>query len=418
MKNILIKTGFLFILLLSFPGCEKEWLEVSPKGIINSESFYATGTDAEQAVTAVYGMLNYMQVWDFGILADLGSSASDNAEAGGATPQDVADWQDFDNFTFTPSITGVLPSSYGVLYKMIFYANMALENLPDIPEKDTTVSENFINIRLAEVKFLRALANFYLVQIFGEVPLADHVLGASEYNMPRSSLRSVFDLMEQDLTEAIPILPLSWGTEDIGRATKGAAQGLLAKILVFESSYAHYYPDDTYSLVFPGESRFKDLTEKWSEALAMAENVINSGQYELVGIDGRKDYQSWRGETDGYRFIWTTDGDNSKESVFDIQAGYYGLGWLTARGSSMVYWTSARWVYDPNTGDPVETSMWGFNIPSVNLIEEFYQEERQPGDPLYGSDIPPDPRFNTTIHTDRVPGSNDSIQLGNADGSY
>ncbi len=419
MKNILLKTGFLFILLLSFQACEKDWLEVSPKGIINSESFYSTAIEADQAVTAIYGILNYMQVWDFSILGDLGSSASDDAEAGGATPQDVADWQDIDNFTFTPSTTGGFVQPYGILYKMVFLANIALEKLPGIPAKDTTASEEFINLRLAEVKFLRSLAYFYLVQIFGEVPLADHVLGASEYNMPRSSLRSVFDLMEKDLTEAIPLLPLAWGSDEIGRASKGAAQGLLAKILVFESSYAHYYPDDTYSAVFPGESRFKDLTEKWSEALAMAENVINSGQYELVGIDGRKDYQSWRGETDGYRFIWTTDGDNSKESLFDIQAGYYGLGWLNARGSSMAFWTGARWVYDPNTGDPAETSMWGFNIPSVSLIEEFNQEERQPGDPLYGSDIPTDPRFNTTIHTDRVPGSNDSIQLGTvSSGSY
>ena len=200
MKKILIKTGFLFILLLSFPGCEKDWLEVSPKGIINSESFYSTAIEADQAVTAVYGILNYMQVWDFSILGDLGSSASDDAEAGGATPQDVADWQNIDNFTFTPSLTGGFPQPYGILYKMVFLANLALENLPDIPAKDTTASVEFINLRLAEVKFLRSLAYFYLVQIFGEVPLADHVLGASEYNMPRSSLRSTFDLMESPVT--------------------------------------------------------------------------------------------------------------------------------------------------------------------------------------------------------------------------
>lgn len=417
MKNILLKTGFLFILLFCFISCGEDFLNVSPKGIINSESFYATRDDAEQAVTAVYGMLNYMQVWDQWILADLGSVASDDAEAGGATPQDVADWQDIDNFTFTPSIGSPLPHAYGILYKLIFFANIALENLPGIPEQDTTATEEFIELRLSEVKFLRAFAYFYLVQIFGEVPLIDHVLGASEYTMGRSSLRSVFDLMENDLNEAIPILPSSRPPEEIGRITKGAAQGLLAKVLVFESSYAHNYPDDTYSLVFSGESRFKDLTEKWGEALAMAENVINSGRYDLVGIDGRKDYESWRGQTDGYRFIWTTDGDNSRESVFDIQAGYYGLSWLKTRGSSMVWWTSARWVYDPNSGNPAETRYWGFNIPSRNLIEEFYQEQRQPGDPLFDSGYPPDPRFNVTIHTDTI-GANDSIQLGDASGPY
>ncbi len=416
MKNILLKTGFLFILLIFTLSCDKDFLNVSPKGIINSESFYASVSDAEQAVTAVYGMLNYMQVWDMWILADLGSVASDDAEAGGATPFDVADWQDIDNFTFSPSQAGGLPQPYGILYKLIFYANMALENLPGIPEKDPAATEAFISRRLAEVKFLRALAFFYLVQIYGEVPLADHVLGGNEYFLTRSSLRSTFDLMEKDLADAAEILPASWPASDIGRATKGAAQGLLAKVLVFESSYAHYHPDDRYSLVFSGESRFKDLTEKWSEALSAAESVINSGQYELVGIDGSKEYQSWRGNTDGYRFVWTTAGDNSKESVFDIQCGYYGLGWLKARGSSMVFWTSARWVYDPTSSDPAETSMWGFNIPSVDLINEFLQEERQPGDPLYGTDSPADPRFNTTIHTDRVAGTNDSIQLGTTDG--
>lgn len=410
MKNKITKICFFFI-LFGMISCEKDFLEVSPKGIINSDSFYATKSDADQAVTTVYGMLNYMQVWDQWILANMGSIASDDAEAGGATPEDVPVFQTVDNFTFTPATTEVFPHAYGICYKLIFYANMIIEKLPDISKKDTTASEVFVNQRLGEVKFLRALAFFYLTQIFGEVPLVDHVLGSSEYTIGRSSLRSVFDLMEKDLSEAAAVLPVSWDLDNIGRATKGAAQGLLAKVLVFESSYAHYYPNDNSSLVFPGESKFKDLKEKWSEALAAAENVINSGQYKLVGIDGER-YQSWRSdETDGFRYIWTTDGDNSAESLFEIQAGYYGLGWLNTRGSSMVWWTCARWVYNPTTNKPEETSFWGFNVPSKSLLKEFYQEERLPGDPLYGSGYPPDPRFNTTIHKDTI-GGNDSIQLG------
>jgi starch-binding outer membrane protein, SusD/RagB family len=416
MKNKLSKICVLFI-LFGIISCQKDFLDVSPKGIINSDSFYATKSDADQAVTTVYGMLNYMQVWDMWILADLGSVASDDAEAGGATNEDVPDWQNYDNFTFNASQPGGFAQPYGILYKMIFYANMALERLPDIPKKDTTASEQFINQRLGEVKFLRAFAFFNLVQIFGEVPLVDHVLGSSEYTMGRSSLRSVFDLMEKDLTEASATLPTSYDADNIGRVTKGAADGLLAKVLVFESSYAHYYPNDKYSLVSAGESRFKDLKEKWSEALTAAEKVINSGEYELVGTDGRKDYTSWRGQTDGYRWVWTTDGDNSKESVFEIQAGYYGLGWLTTRGSSMVWWTGVRWVNDPHSGKNAETGFWGFNIPSKSLVDEFYQEKRQPTDPLYASGYPPDPRFNVTVHKDTI-GGNDSIQIGDAAGPY
>lgn len=418
MKNKIFKICFLFT-LFGIISCESDFLEVSPKGVTNSDSFYATMTDAEQAVTAVYGMLNYMQVWDMWILADLGSVTSDDAEAGGATPEDVPDWQNYDNFTFTPSQPGGFAQPYGILYKLIFYANLAIEKLPLIPTKNPDITDKdmaVINQRIAEVKFLRAFAFFNLVQIFGEVPLVDHVLGASEYTMGRSSLRSVFDLMEKDLTEARDVLPAAYEASNIGRVTKGAANGLLAKVLVFESSYAHYYPDDKYSMVFPGESRFKDLKEKWADALIAAENVITSNNYRLVGIDGEK-YTSWRGETDGFRYVWTTDGENSPESIFEIQAGYYGLGWLATRGSSMAWWTGARWYYDPVSNKPTESSYWGFNVPSRSLLKEFYQEQRQSGDPLYDSGFPPDPRFNTTIHIDTI-GGNDSIQLGNSSGPY
>lgn len=417
MKNTLYKIICLVLLLgITTISCDTDFLEVSPKGIVNSDSFYTSEAEAEQAVTTVYGMLNYMQVWDMWILADLGSVASDDAEAGGATREDVPDWQNYDNFTFTPAQPGGFAQAYGILYKMIFYANIALEKLPDIPSKDPEANAALIEQRIAEVKFLRAFAYHYLVMIFGEVPLVDHVLAGDEYTMGRSSLRSVFDLMEQDLAEAIPLLPETNDAANIGRATKGAANALLAKVLVLESSYARNYPGDTYSLVNTGESRFKGLEEKWDDALAAAEAVMESGVYRLVGIDGER-YETWRGpETDGFRYIWTSDGENSPESVWEIQAGYYGLGWLNTRGSSMVWWTSARWIFD-REGNPQETGYWGFNIPSASLIEEFYQEERQPGDPLFGDPSPADPRFGTTIHHDTI-GANDSIHWYDRDGYF
>jgi hypothetical protein len=422
MKNIVIKYFlFTFVCLLLIIGCKKDFLDVDPIGVINSNSFYSTKADAEQAVTVVYGMLNYMSCWDEGIHATLGSIASDDAEAGGNNADDSPDFQNVDRFAFTPSINpGFFAEAYGVLYKSIFYANIALERLPDIPTKDTSATEEFINQRLGEVKFLRALDYFYLVQIFGEIPLVDHVLGASEYTMGRSSLRSIFDLMEKDLQDAIPVLPEQWPSvtfsnnhyegDDVGRVTKGAAQALLAKVYLFESSYPHYYPGDNYSLVNPGSSRFDGLTEKWNDALAMAENVINSGKYELVGIDGGKDYASWRGNTDGYRFIWTTNGNNSKEAVFDIQCEYLGLGWLATRGSAICWWTGARWIFN-QAGTAGEAGYWGFNIPSASILAEFNQEQRHAGDPLLGSLTPADPRFNTTIHKDTI-GGNDSINIG------
>jgi starch-binding outer membrane protein, SusD/RagB family len=426
MKNRLIKYFYLIMIGLFIICCKKDFLDVSPMGVINSGSFFATRADAENAVTTVYGMLDYMSCWDEGILADLGSIASDDAEAGGNNYDDVPDFQYIDKFTYTPtSGSGLISEAYGVLYKSIYYANIALENLPDIPKKDTSATPVFINQRIGEIKFLRALDYFYLVQVFGEVPLVDHVLGASEYDVSRSSLRSVFDLMEKDLNDAIATLPVIWPSvtvnegaktksgNDVGRVTKGSAQALLAKVLMFESSYARNYPGDNYSLVNAGASRFKDLEQKWSEVLTNAENVINSGQYELVGIDGQN-FGSWRdmggpANTNGFRYIWTTNGDNSKEAVFEIENEYLARNWLFTRGSAIVWWTGARWIFNKK-GNPSESKYWGFNVPNESLVAEYNQEQRQPGDPLYGSLTPADPRFNTTIHKDTI-GGNDSIMV-------
>ncbi len=333
-KNI---NKYLFFLLISLSmfSCKKDFLDVAPIGIINTSSFYATKADAEEAVTTVYGMLNYTQCWDLYLLADCGSISSDDAEAGGNTGTDTYQFQDIDRYTFTASEPSSFAEPYGVLYKSIFYANTAIENLPGIAKKDSTATPAFINERLGEVKFLRALDFFYLAQLFGEVPLVDHVLGASEYTMGRSSLSSVYALIESDLNYAISVLPVV--NDAVGRATKGAAEGLLAKVILFESSYAHYWPGDKYSLVNPGQSRFAGLTERWQDALNAAESVINSGQYSLPGINGET-YSTWRGpNTDGFRYVWTTAGNNSKESVFEIQCEYLGLGWLATRGSSVVW---------------------------------------------------------------------------------
>jgi starch-binding outer membrane protein, SusD/RagB family len=401
-KNIFKYLLTLLIVIVLF-SCKDSFLDVTPVGAVNSNSFYSNKLEADQAVTAVYGMLDYIQCWDVWLMADLGSIASDDAEAGGATAEDVPAFQYIDRLSFDPSLPDAFVHPYGVFYKSIFLANLALKNLPDIPKKDPEATQDFINQRLAEVKFLRALNFFYLVQAYGEVPLVDHILNADEFTMGRSSMKSVFDQMEKDLTEAIPVLPLSYDASEIGRVTKGAAQGLLAKVYLFESSYAHNYPNDNYSLVNPGKSRFEGLTEKWADALAQAEEVINSGTYKLVGIDGER-YHSWRDtsddskNTDGFRYVWTTNGNNSKETVFEVQCEYLGLGWLKARGSSIVWWSGVRWIYNPKNNKPAESKMWGFNVPSPYLLAEFNKE-------------PGDPRFNTTIHKKDSVGCNDSINL-------
>ena len=153
----------------------------------------------------------------------------------------------------------------------------------------------------------------------------------------------------------------------MGRVTKGAAQSLLAKAYLYEASYAENYS---------GDSRFEGCTNTYSKALEFAEKVINSNEYKLVGIDGETFDTYWNQNgsplyttTPGYRYIFTVDGENSAESVFEIQSINDGFNYMLSRGTYMTVYTAVR-----NTGSG--SLGWGFNCPTEDLLNTY-----DPNDP-------------------------------------
>lgn len=388
MKNKILKyLSILFIGIISF-GCSSDFLEVKPQAAENSAAFYLTQEHADQAIIAAYSQFNNIAIWGVDIMQRLGDIPSDDAEAGGEDISDVPELQDFGRLT--PLTTnGVYTEVFGTLYRAIYFSNIAIEEIPGIKETDPDADPVTIDRRVAEARFIRAINYFYLTQIFGGVPYVDHVLGGDEYQKPRAEIKEIYELIETDLKEAIEVLPekSGWG-EEVGRATKGAAKALLGRLYQFESSYAKNYGGK--------DSRFDGMSERWDESLKYSEEVINSGEYELIGINGEK-YESWRGaETDGYRFIFTSDGDNSKEGVFEIQCVQEGLGWSAARGNALAQWSSARYFYNED-GNATTTGFWGFGVPTQAVWDTF-----EPGDPRLGASMVRE-------------GGNDSIQISDGE---
>jgi len=367
-KRVLKYLSFL-LFGIAFFSCSSDYLDIKPQAAENSAAFYLTQSHADQAITAVYSQFNNVAIWDTDILQRLGDIPSDDAEGGGDTITDCPNLQDFSSFTCLTT-EPVYDFVFGTLYKAIALSNIAIEKVPGIKETDKNANPILIDRRVAEAKFARAINYFYLTMIFGGVPYVDHVLGGDEYEQPRAEIKKIYELIEKDLKDAIDVLPerSGWGTE-YGRPSKGAAKALLGRLYQFESSYAKNYGGK--------DKRFDGMTERWAESLKYSEEVINSNEYELIGIKGEK-YNSWRGpETNGYRYIFTSDGDNSKEGVFEIQCIQEGLDYGAARGNSLAQWSCARKFIDTKLNNKIsDTGMWGFGVPTQALYDSF-----EPGDP-------------------------------------
>lgn len=345
-------------------SCGEDYVDIPPTAAINSGSYYQTMAQAEAAATAAYSTFCKTTAWDRDMILVFGDVTSDDAEGGGDFENEVPDVEAFNRLgsevlTSNPH----LDDMYGILYRGIYFANVASEKILEIMESDPDADVDLLNVRLAEMNFIRAINHLYLTHVFGEVPLVDHLLLPSEYNIPRSTFRELFTYIESQLLEAIPVLPerseLAEG--DIGRATAGAARGLLARVYLFESSYARYYP---------GDARFEGLNERWDDVLRVCEEIINSGEYYLAGANGET-YETWHGpNTNGYRYVFTVEGDNHPGSLFEIQYINDGVGYAQSRAGSLVQWTAPRYFYTAD-GLMQQSIYWGLGWPTQSIYDEY-----------------------------------------------
>ncbi len=361
MRYIKLLTG-LFTFLLVIQSCSEDFLETKPLAMETEESYFTSMDAVEPCVIACYSQLSRMRTSDFNFVIGMGSIASDDAEAGGdGSAGDTPDIQALDRMTQTARDLTTIERIWGFYYKGIYFCNVALEKLPMIRASESPTNQAIIDTRLAEVKFLRSLYYFFLSQAYGGVCKVTEPLGPDELAQPKVTINEIYDLIKGDLRAAIHVLPekSNLGT-DVGRATKGAAQALLAKVYLYESSYATNYP---------GDARFGDMEVQWDSALYYAEQVINSGQYKLVGIDGETFNTFWGEQTNGYRYAFTVDGDNCLESVFEIQNLNDDWIWVQSTGNALAAFTTAR-RYTNASGNPTQFG-WGFNCPTQELVDEY-----------------------------------------------
>ncbi|MEO5590746.1 MAG: RagB/SusD family nutrient uptake outer membrane protein [Gemmatimonadaceae bacterium] len=243
------------ILVLHLPvlqGCS-DLLTESPKDILTIENFYQTDADARAAVAATYRPLSDLGLFGTAMKSAL-IMAADDARVG---PLEVnASIIAVSTLAFNPAIPRVSFQPWDAWYDIITKSNLIIETFPG----KSTMSEAVRSQVVGEAKFLRALSYFYLVRLWGDVPLV--TTAADQVGKPsRTPAADVFAQIIRDATEAEAALPASWGASDKGRAPKGAAQTLLSDVYLWRSSAMQ--------------------KNEWQQATDAAQRVIASGVYKL-----------------------------------------------------------------------------------------------------------------------------------------
>lgn len=248
MKKILLLSIFAASCMIS---CSKKFIEINPVSTVSVDLVYKTDKDFSDAVTAVYAVYQaeYANFWQYGDVR------GDDAKNGLVSNLSVSDMDKF----ILNNDADILTSSWRNYYKIIDRANTVLAK---IAPADVNVVKNK-NRYIGEAKFLRALAYFNLVRIFGDVPLTTTPITVdATYKTGRKKTDSIYSsLIIPDLLDAETKLPNLYTGTEVGRATKGAAKSLLGKVYLTVHDFAKAEPklQEVTALGYALLPRYNDL---------------------------------------------------------------------------------------------------------------------------------------------------------------
>jgi len=209
-------------------SCKKDFIYLTPISTASVDAVYKTDKDFQDAVAGIYSVMRN-QYQDFWIFGDLRADDSWHALGNDAFLVSV------NTFSMSSS-ANLMINSWRNYYKMISRSNLVLDK---IATTDAAVVKNK-DRHTAEARFLRALAYFDLVRIWGDVPMPTTTISIDDgYKLSREKVQKIYnDVIIPDLIYAESKLPLKFTGTDVGRVTKGAASSMLARVYITVKDFA------------------------------------------------------------------------------------------------------------------------------------------------------------------------------------
>ncbi len=279
LKKIIYQIIGVFAVAMPLLSCN-QWLALEPQDGIVQSRFWLNKEQVEATVSGCYASLIDglpEKIFVLGeIRADMVAVAFrttnnelDIINSNILPTNNLTDWRDF--------------------YRIINYCNTVIEFAPSVLEKDKTYTQEAMKTHVAEAKALRAWMYFYLVRLYGEVPIKITATSSDDDITPiaKSTQAQVLEQIVKDLNEAEVDAPTTYGArdKDHSRVTKYMINTLLADVYLW--------------------------MDKPNEALAAANKVISSAKFGLVGNP------TFRSNT----WFNTVRAGNSNEGIFEITHG-------------------------------------------------------------------------------------------------
>ena len=310
----------IFLILLS-GSCNDDFLDRNHPGVMSYDKLYKTKKDFDAALAGCYESFHPMAS-DAIFYGDL---PSDNAYVSRYQP--TGSWPDLRRHVYDATHGGINTYWFNG-YKTIQRVNLLLEKIAgaSLDEKDKTVIST-------EAKFLRACSYFYLLRMFGGVPLYDQYTDVQDmYDVPRASVEAVQKLIIDDLNEVKNIDSYrSPGDNAEGRASSIAAKTLMAKTYMWVKDFAN--------------------------AETILADIVNNGRLALVD----------------FSVLYHPDQPINSEIIFSINYERVATFAFPLTGTLIPYQSPAGTVY-PNIDTPTGS---GYGLIEPHTVDKFSPEDKR-----------------------------------------
>jgi hypothetical protein len=341
-------TIIIFFVSILISGCSK-FIEVSPPiTSTNGEIVFQDDATAIAVLTGIYTNLSNSSV------SDLSGTITNIFFSTGLTGDELKVWDESD-FTYEPFFTNNLsssgPSNWSNIYKMIFVCNSALEQLPAAVDLTPQIKSQLEG----EASFIRALSYFYLINLYGDVPLVLTTNYKINSLLARSQTNIVYDQIISDLKRAENLLSENYtggdgisATTERVRPNKWTATALLARVYLYTENYIEAESRST-SLI--SNTNLYNLVDLNSVFLMNNKEAI--WQLQPVGIASNYTANT----KEGYILKITAEGPSSSNPVYLTNTLVNSFDDQDQRKKN---WIDTNIVTDVETGDTIGIYPYAF----------------------------------------------------------